>query len=114
MSNMILTQLPFIIVSLVACIVIGSRSKQLGAAYLWALAGFGLILLLGIFVPLVYIILNTVISEKLAPSMRPFVYSAVALTSAVLDATAYVFLLLAILTGRSTPNSGDPSAADPH
>lgn len=111
--NLLLNHLPIIIVSLVACVLIVTRWKQLGPASCWALSGFGLNLILGVAMPAVYMILNTGVLGHLNQTMTTRAYSIIAICSSVLYAIALVLLLLAILAGRSTSTSANPPAASP-
>ena len=112
--NLLLNYLPSIIVSLVACVLIVTRWKQLGPASFWALSGFGLTLILGVGMPAVYMILNSGVLGSLNQTMTMEAYSIISICSSVLYAIALVFLLLAVLPGRTSSTLADPPAASPH
>jgi hypothetical protein len=112
MINMIATELLMLIVSLVACVVIVTRWKKLGPASSWALSGFGLMLLLGLFQP-VAMILNSGMLGNSTPLYGMWAYPLVGIALSLLHAIAYVLLLVAIFAGRSTSTSADLPAAGP-
>jgi hypothetical protein len=109
--NLLLNYLPIIIVSLVACVLIVTRWKQLGPASFWALSGFGLTLILGVAMPGVCTILTSGVLGSLNQTMTTRAYSVFAIVSSVLYAIALVLLLLAVLAGRTRPTLADPPAA---
>jgi len=111
--NLLLNHLPIIIVSLVACGLVVTRWKQLGPTSFWALSGFGLTLILGIAMPAVYTILNIGVLGSLNQRTTTWAYSIIVICSSVLYAIALVFLLFAVLIGRSPPTPDDTPAASP-
>jgi len=52
MVSLFVGQLPLLIISLLGCVVIMARKNELGAAWAWALMGFGLSLVLCVLIPL--------------------------------------------------------------
>ena len=107
--TMIPLYLPGIIVALAAILVCLAKWKQSPQGAKWALLGFGLSLILSIAWP----IANTFIQHWMLhgsghQTERMWVYSAMAIVSSVLHALVYVFLLVAVFAGRSTPTEAAP------
>jgi len=104
--SMYLMQLPIMIVSLVACLLI-ARAKLAGRSSLWALLGFGLIFLICSTLPIFQLALQNLVFQGGQMAGRRWLMSAFSMAWTVLHAASYVFLLLAILSGRppSTVNN---------
>ena len=100
-------QLPTLIVCLAACIVILSKRGAASRATLWALMGFGLVLLLCIVMPVMHTLVQGWVFQSGHNSDRIWAFTAVSIVWSVLHAGAYVFLLLAILAGRTKPESAN-------
>ena len=106
---MIPLYLPGLIVALAAILVCLAKWKQSPQGAKWALLGFSLSLFLSIAWP----IANTFIQQWMLhgggnQTERLWVYSAMAIVSSVLHALVYVFLLVAVFAGRSTPTDAAP------
>jgi formate hydrogenlyase subunit 3/multisubunit Na+/H+ antiporter MnhD subunit len=102
--SMVPLYLPGIIVAVAAILVCLAKREQSPQGAKWALLGFGLSLFLSIAWP----IANTFIQQWMIhggghQTERMWVYSAMAIVSSVLHALVYVFLLIAVFAGRSTP-----------
>jgi hypothetical protein len=103
--SMAVYYLPTMIVSLAAVIVIFIKWKQSPRAALWALLGFGLVLLMCIVVPVVntamqYWMFQT--KDQAGIASRSWVFGVVGIFNALVHCLSYVFLLAAIFAGRST------------
>jgi cytochrome c biogenesis protein CcdA len=103
--------LPIIIVSICALMVTAGRRKRFPKASLWALLGFSLVLVLCFSAPIEEQVIisdfmsgNTKQHESLRLSIR--------ITSKVLEAIAYTFLLVAVFIGRGASDQvvAQPSA----
>jgi hypothetical protein len=109
--SMFLMELPMLIVSLVASFVILIKWKQAARGSLWALLGFGLLLVLCIAMPIVQTILQSWLFQSGQRAGRLlWVLSTFSIIWSMLYAASYVFLLIAIFAGRSTPNPTNPSS----
>jgi hypothetical protein len=107
--SMLLMQAPTMLVCLAACLVILARGKLSSQSSLWALLGFGSVLLLCMVIPLVQSLLQGWVSQGGYRAERMWVLSTFSFIWSVLHATTYVFLLLAILAGRPTSDAPQPS-----
>lgn len=105
--SMFLTQLPVLLVCLVAAVVVVVKWKQAGSGSIWALCGFGLAVFLGLAVPVVQTLVHFwMMQGGNFPSRAP-ILSALGILWSVLRAATYVLLLLAVFAGRSTPTAGN-------
>ena len=103
--SMFLQQLPTLIVCLVACIIILTKRGAASRGSSWALLGFGSVLFLCIVMPVVQTILQSWIFQSGQRADRMWALTTVWIVGPVLDAATYVFLLLAVLAGRTTTDS---------
>jgi hypothetical protein len=103
--SMFLMQLPTLIVCLVACILILTKRGAASRASSWALLGFGSVLILCIVMPVMQTILQSWVFQSGQRADRMWAFTTVSIVDAVLQAATYVFLLLAVLAGRTPPNS---------
>jgi hypothetical protein len=103
--QLLLWQLPTLIVCLVACFMILTKRDAASRGALWALLGFGSVLVLCIVFPIVETILQSWVFQSGQRADRMWALSAVSIVSSVLHAAAYVFLLIAVLAGRTPPSS---------
>ncbi|WP_395748590.1 hypothetical protein [Prosthecobacter sp.] len=109
----LLSQLPILLVSLVALIMIFARSKELSKASMWALLGFGLTLLLCIVIPVVQNMVQrwAIENRELTHDQRASIFTGISFLWSVLRAISYALLLVAVFAGRRTPppafSSGD-------
>jgi len=106
--TMFVWQLPVLIVCLVACFVILTKWKQASDGSLWALLGFGSVVVLCIAMPAVQAVLQGWVFQSGQRADRIWALSAASTVWAVLHAIIYVFLLMAVLAGRSTPKTTNP------
>jgi hypothetical protein len=105
---MFLMQLPTLIVCLVACIIILTKRGAASRGSSWALLGFGSVLFLCIVMPVVETILQSWVFQSGQRADRMWAFTTVSIISTLLHAATYVFLLLAVLAGRTTPDSTTP------
>jgi hypothetical protein len=97
-------QLPTLIVCLVACVLILARWNSESRGLSWALLGFGFVLVLCLVLPVVTTILQGWVFSGGQLAARRWAFTTVSIVSSVLHAASYVFLLVAVLAGRPTPN----------
>src|SRR6266404_179321 len=91
---------PTLIVCLVAGVVILGRWRDAPNASLWALLGFGLVLILCFVMPLGQTMLQRWVFEPGQRETRMWAFTAFAVAGSVLHAIIYILLLLAIFAGR--------------
>ena len=103
--SMFLMHLPTLIVCLVACIVILTKRGTASRGSLWALLGFGSVLLLSVVMPIMHAAVQGWVFHSGQHADRMWAYTAATIVSTVLHASTYVFFLLAVLAGRTTPDS---------
>ena len=102
-------QLPTTLIVLAACIVVLMRWRHLGRGAIWALAGFGLALVLGFVVPVVQSLVQSwVIQAHELAHKRAIVLSGLSIIWSLLRAATYVLLLLALLAGRERRAEATP------
>jgi hypothetical protein len=111
--SMFLMQLPTLIVCLVACIIILTKRGAASRASSWALLGFGSVLILCIVMPVVETILQSWIFQSGQHADRMWALTTVSIISTLLYAATYVFLLLAVLAGRTILDSTNPPPLTP-
>jgi len=114
--TMLLTQLPVLIVCLVAGAVVLGKWKQGAQGSIWALCGFDLAALLCIAVPAVQTAVQNWMMQGNNPALRGSILSALGILWSLLRATTYVLLLVAIFAGRSHPiprKALPPTSAQP-
>jgi len=109
--SMFLMELPTLIVCLVACIIILTKRGAAPRASSWALLGFGSVLFLCIVMPVVHTAIQSWVFQSGHRTDREWAFTAVSLVAIVLHAATYVFLLLAVLAGRTTTDSTNPPTA---
>jgi hypothetical protein len=105
--SMLLMQLPTLIVCLVACIILTKRGAGSRGSS-WALLGFGSVLFLCIVMPVVHTILQSWVFQSGQHADRMWAFRIVSIVDTLLQATTYVFLLLAVLAGRTTSDLPNP------
>jgi len=111
--SMFLMQLPTLIVCLVACIIILTKRGTASRASSWALLGFGSVLCLCIVMPVVHTAIQSWVFQSGQRADRMWAFTTVSIVGSVLDAATYVFLLLAVLAGRTTTDSTNPPPLTP-
>ena len=111
--SMILMQLPTLIVCLVACIIILTKRGAASRGSSWALLGFGSVLFPCIVMPVVQTILQSWVFQSGQRADRMWTFTTVSIISTLLHAATYVFLLLAVLAGHTTPDSRNPPPLTP-
>jgi len=99
---------PTLIVCLVAGFVILIRWQQAPRAALWALLGFGLILVLCFAIPIIHAAIQPWVFQNGNASQRVWVFSVLTVFWSVLHALGYVFLLVAVFAGRPKPGAATP------
>ena len=106
--QMLLWELPTLIVCLVACFMILTKRDTVSRGSLWALFGFGSVLILYIVQPAVQMIVQSWAIQGEPRADRWWAFSVVAIVSSVLHAAAYLFLLIAVLSRRTPSSSTNP------
>jgi hypothetical protein len=92
--------LPTLLVCCIAVIVIFTKWRQASSAAIWALVGFGLILILCVVMPLGQTVLQHWVYQSGDRLSRMWAFSALGVASSLLHAVIYTFLLVAIFAGR--------------
>jgi hypothetical protein len=92
--------LPTLLVCLVAGVVILGRWGDAPSASLWALLGFGLVLVLCFVLPLGQTMIQQWVFENGQREARMWAFTAFGIVGSVLRAVSYAFLLAAIYAGR--------------
>jgi hypothetical protein len=92
--------IPTLLVSILAIVVIVTKWKQAPGAAMWALFGFGLVLLFCLISPLGYFFLQRWAMEGGASLSRTWAFTIYGFVNAVLHAGVYLLLLVAVFTGR--------------
>ena len=91
--------LPTLVVSIVGVILSVTKRKQAPDAAMWSLFGFGLALILCLTTPVgQFLIQNWVLRD--GNEGRVWMFTAFGLANSVLHAAIYVFLLIAVFSGR--------------
>ena len=100
-------QLPTLLVCLAACVIVLVRWRQLRGGAIWALAGFGLALVLCLVVPLVQTLAQHWVMQSGETSyQRAWVFTGLSVLWSLLRAGTYAFLLLAVVAGRGRSAEG--------
>jgi len=107
--SMLPMYLPPVLACLVAGVVLLANRKRASSGALWGLLGFGLLLVLCFAGPVAQTLLPRWVES---PVHRVWAFKAFGVSLAVLVAVSYVFLLVAILAGRPTPDSENPPSLD--
>jgi glucan phosphoethanolaminetransferase (alkaline phosphatase superfamily) len=95
-------QLPILLVSALACLVVGVRRHELSTASLWAFMGFGLSVLLCILIPVAQtLVQNWVMNSGQNVAQRASVFTILAVVWSLLRAVSYASLLMAVVGGRT-------------
>jgi len=92
--------LPALAVCFVAGVVILGRWRDAPRASIWALLGFGLLVVLCFVVPLGQTFLQQWVFENGQRASRMWAFTALGIVGSVLRALIYAFLLAAIYAGR--------------
>jgi hypothetical protein len=103
--TMFLMNLPTLLICLVAGVVILTKWRQGSSGSLWAIAGFGLLLILCFVVPFVQTVLQLWFMHTGASNSRVWALTAFSIVASVLHACIYAILLVAIFAGRSKANA---------
>ena len=99
--SMFAAQLPILLVSLLACLVIAVRRNKLSTASSWALMGFGLSVLLCILIPVAQtFVQNWAVESGRSMAQRASVFTGLAIVWSLLRATSYGLLLMAVCVRR--------------
>ena len=103
MLTMFGAQLPILLVSLVGCLMMMGRWNEGSRAAGWALAGFGLALVLCVVMPVGQILVEKwVVGSGSGFAQRAWAFTVLGIFWSVLRAVSYGCLLLALL-GRRAP-----------
>jgi predicted permease len=104
--SMFVGQLPILIISLLGCVVIMARKNELGAAWTWAMMGFGLSIVLCVLIPLTQTFVQRwVLEGGTSVGQRASLFTVLALVWSVFRAVSYGLLLMAIVVGRPARQS---------
>lgn len=106
--SMFLTNLPKLIVSVVAVAIVLGRKKELGLAGNWALMGFGLFVVLSFLVPVVQAGVQQWMKASGDYSRASLIYGGMSFIWSLLNAVATGMLLMAVLKGRAKPDLASP------
>ena len=106
--SMLAVNVPTLIVCLVAGVVILTKWQQAASAALWALLGFGLILVLCFVIPIMQAAIQPWVFQSGNAAQRVWVFSVLTVFWSVLHALGYVFLLVAVFAGRPKPGAATP------
>jgi hypothetical protein len=98
--SMFAINVPVLLVCFVAGVVILGRWRDAPSASLWALLGFGLLVVLCFVMPLAQTILQQWMFENGQRESRMWALTAFGIVGSVLRALIYAFLLAAIYAGR--------------
>jgi len=99
--SMFVGQLPVLIISLLGCVVIMARKNELGAAWSWAMMGFGLSILLCVLIPLAQTFIQRwVLEGGSSVAQRASVFTVVGLVWSILRAVSYGLLLMALVAAK--------------
>jgi hypothetical protein len=110
--SMFVMNLPTLIVSIVALILLFARRKPADPGSLWALLGFGLALALCFVVPLAQALVQNWVMSGENHAQRAWIFTTTSGLWSVLHAVVYVFLLMAITAGRPASQSVSPPLGD--
>jgi len=95
------TNVPTLLVCLVAGVVILGRWREGSSASVWAALGFGLVLVLCFVMPLAQTIIQQWVLEDGQRASRMWAFTAFGILGSALHAIIYALLLAAIYAGRS-------------
>ena len=99
--SMFAAQLPILLVSLLACLLIAVRRNKLSTASSWALMGFGLSVLLCILIPVAQtFVQNWAMESGRSMAQRASVFTMLAVVWSLLRAISYGLLLMAVCVRR--------------
>jgi hypothetical protein len=102
---------PALLVSVVAVIVSLAKWRQSPSGSLWALMGFGLLLLMCIVMPIGHTAIQYwAFHSEGHQTGRMWAFSIFAIIGSVLHALVYILLLVAVFAGRSKPTEVAPSS----
>ncbi len=105
---MSLGSLPTILACLVAMTVVLSKGERSPEAVPWALLGFGLALVMSVFGPFSgFLLQRYFVSHALSYDHNAWMFGVVAVINSTLHGVALIFLLVAVLAGR-TPRIAPP------
>lgn len=99
-ASMFAMNVPTLLICLVAGVVILGRWRDAANASLWALLGFGLVLVLCFVMPLAQTMLQQWVFENGQRESRVWAFTAFGIVGSVLHAFIYALLLVAIYAGR--------------
>jgi hypothetical protein len=103
--------IPGLLVSVVAIIVSLAKWRQSPSGSLWALMGFGLLLLMCIVMPIGHAAIQYwAFHSEGTQTGRMWAFSLFAVIGSVLHAVIYGLLLVAVFAGRSKPTEATPTS----
>jgi uncharacterized Tic20 family protein len=96
--SLFVAQLPILIVSVLGCLVVGTRREEFAGAAMWALMGFGLSVILCIVIPVAQALIQKwVVEGGGSMAQRASVFTVVGVVWSVLRAASYALLLMALV-----------------
>lgn len=96
-----LPTIPTLLVCAAACVLVMSDGRRTSRVGLWALLGFGLALVLCFAMPIAQTVIRRVLMSQDGPRSMASVFSGLSFLWSLLRAATYVFLLMAVLAGRT-------------
>jgi hypothetical protein len=99
--SMFMTQLPVLVVCLLAGTVVLMKWKQGAQGSIWALCGFGLAVFLCVAVPIVQTAVQHWVTQGDNLAQRASIFGALGIFWSLLRAATYLLLLVAVFAGRS-------------
>jgi hypothetical protein len=111
--SMFVMNLPTVIVCVAAGVVLVMNWRQGSTGSLWALLGFGLLLVLCFVIPIGQTMLQQWVFQSGQRATRMWAFSTFAVINSVLHAVVYAFLLVAVFAGRSKPDARNSAAMPP-
>ena len=97
-------QIPVLLIALIACVVVIMKWKEGSRGSMWALAGFAIVVLLGILIPAVQSSVQVWIRQN--PHTVEFntqVFASLGFFWSLLRGLSYILLLVAVYAGRLQP-----------
>ena len=101
--SMSLGSVPTVLACLVAIIVVLSQGQRIPGAVPWALLGFGLALVMSVVGPFSgFLLQRYFVSHALSYEHNAWMFGVVSLINSTLHGVALIFLLVAVLAGRTS------------
>ncbi len=100
--SMSLGSVPTVLACLVAMTVVSSQGQRVPGAVPWALLGFGLALVMSVFGPFSgFLLQRYFVSHALSYQQNAWMFGVIAVINSTLHGAALIFLLVAVLAGRT-------------